>query len=1282
MRLKYRFLWKISLTSVILGIFYLLGLCCFANVNEELKRKVEEFFSQATQAEQQEKNIDAENFYKQCLWLAKENNIVQLESPVLHRLAILKAKEQKWTESEQYFREALNLDKENTVLLCDFAKLYADQKNYADAETILKNALLIAPDHRRTLYNLGLIIALQKDRQSEGLRYLKLAIGETAAYRELARIYRQQDNNAQAEFAEQRASILERTQTPHVTDTQTSPTVPMNDQTKQELVQHVREELLRLETNEIAAASQNTTIKDITPQSIPLTAESLKTEPPEIETLTEEEEKEEEEEEETEQELTKQLQEELLSEEPLLAEPLLLPPKSSSTELPETETLQKEKNYDPFLLAIESQKIGELKKDQQLMESAIESSPVEINLNTETESLETVKPFQNFLESSRQQSVKILKPKSQTEEPAKSFQQDRQTNDFRTLPTTDFRISNSTEDDTNIPQQPEVHPLTIIPLEDASAIKNIPEYTAISVRKIPLTESEKTAAPSGRSEEKKYITNIEITAKTEKNDEKNSVSRFQYPVSSDSAPTISISLSKNNTTQNNVSDKTNSDFSARLYLEQPVNLITFNSQRSQFYQPQAPIPVFNPEENSLQENLERLERQQEPSSGNTSTPHRRQDSENIITQNDHSVTKDRGVAPQRSTKSILRPGAGRIGIQEDLDSYVYVNPNALKNNDTPKDEVTSHTSKSAKKTDVTKSAPETSSTKKTATDSFSLLRSTPDKFANQLADSSPLPPITPALSTETETKSTDEIPETKTIETVPPPVAKTSQPETLLPENLTIQNKDDMENIAQTETEINKKNTLQSSLTETPAVLKFEIASTTKSENSDKSEIVNDSDQSNKIITQKQIATPTQPTTVLPETVKSDSLQKTDDSSFQPPTVLKFRPVQNAIVTKPNTDSAPLESVLVQKTEPLLSTHSEQVVIIKNDSDAISIPESESVATDSDETISESAVSTQQTESKTEIADNTSPQTNPDPIEAFLPILTAPQPETFFVQKSAVPPALESPQSESNLKFKISNETETKTMEKPSDEPITEQNTNQQQKITTSSDTLKFITPNRPQQNPLKNKENKKQKLKDDIVSKSISEIISKQEKNHSKPEPVIALTPLSVENSTPKTILERPPTQKRTQTPRTQSETNDVSILKKNEKTQPKLKTEIEIPERLALNSISKEMLSDKSDLYEELTSETKILEGNKESIGFATTRKHPSVVVQHEENGAVDDFLKLKESFNKHPIFSIDSSFEKNTWGKKVSKNQEPEEGTGFARSSKYSKKTQQDSFKNNTK
>jgi hypothetical protein len=99
-----------------------------------------------------------------------------------------------------------------------------------------------------------------------------------------------------------------------------------------------------------------------------------------------------------------------------------------------------------------------------------------------------------------------------------------------------------------------------------------------------------------------------------------------------------------------------------------------------------------------------------------------------------------------------------------------------------------------------------------------------------------------------------------------------------------------------------------------------------------------------------------------------------------------------------------------------------------------------------------------------------------------------------------------------------------------------------------------------------------------------------------------------------------------------------------------------------------------------EELTKKVEVEIEEEEPVGFATTRKIPPVVVQQEVNETVDEFLKPKENFGKHPIFSLDSSSNNNFQEKNTSPNQE--EKAGFARSSKYSKRTQPDSSQNTTK
>ncbi|MDR1962590.1 MAG: hypothetical protein LBQ50_02290, partial [Planctomycetaceae bacterium] len=845
MRLEYRLLWKISLLLILLGIF-----CphTLVTANENLNRNAEELFSLGIQAERQDKNADAEKIYEQCLRLAKENSLSRLESPVLHRLAILKAKEQKITESETYFREALQHDRENTALLCDFAKLYSDQKKYADAETILKNALLIAPDHRRILFNLGFVIVLQPNRQTEGLRYLKLAIGEVAAYQELAKIYRQQGNNGQAEFAEQRAAILEKSRaSAESVDSMTSPTVPMDAQTKKELIQHVKEELLRLETAEIAAATQTATIKTITPIPEPLSTEPLPTEP-----------------------LPTQPSPTQPAHDPFLA--------AESFNIDNTDNIdEKNKIKDPTVQAFPLTETNPVSRSPlSAHPEKIETSPTMVELPKVLDPSLTI--------SEPPQVIKILKPQPLTPEPLpnetiKTFpqhvQSHQKTNEIRTLPTTDFRISNSTEGDPDIPQQTEVHALTIVPLEDAATNKSIPEYTAISIRKITLTEN---TSGYSRLEEKKTPPPIKA-----ENEEKIPVSRFRDSVSPGDAATISLSFNKTKTQQtpqNETPDKTNPNFSARSHLEQPINLITLNSRRSTVQQPNAPIPAFGSSEKRRRE-----EEQQVKSSSNVLADQNRFGVENGSVQNDSSGSS------QRSSKSILRPGAGKIGIPEELDSYVYVDPEKLKNQ-----ENSSTPSNASEPSELAKEEPKPVLATKSISESFSLMRPMPGKLAGRVTNPSPqitaAPPIKTGISNETLTKTL-----TETTEMVRLPNEKTPHLEIPATRNIVAQNQPIIEKIEKiekideiekietieekvsmkadpvetnpAETEIDKRTDMQFSSLQAPTVLKFEIASATKSDESDKLDKLDESNNSNKL-------------NKLNKNIRSESVADT----FQPPTVL------------------------------------------------------------------------------------------------------------------------------------------------------------------------------------------------------------------------------------------------------------------------------------------------------------------------------------------------------------------------------------------------------------
>ncbi len=215
--------------------------------------------AQGLDAERRGDDEAAERCYRQFLDEASGNeNDRSLVLP-LHRLAVLHAKRKQFDASEQFFQRAVRLDNDNLALLGDFAQLQFDRKRYRDAEIILKYAFLLDPDNIRVLYNLGYSVGLQPDRQTEGLRYLKLALGEIKALRELAKIYRVLDENEQAEFAEQRAAQQEIRLKASGATTEQLP----NLEARKELYEQIKRELIRAKSLEFAQELEKAGIRAI-----------------------------------------------------------------------------------------------------------------------------------------------------------------------------------------------------------------------------------------------------------------------------------------------------------------------------------------------------------------------------------------------------------------------------------------------------------------------------------------------------------------------------------------------------------------------------------------------------------------------------------------------------------------------------------------------------------------------------------------------------------------------------------------------------------------------------------------------------------------------------------------------------------------------------------------------------------------------------------------------------------------------------------------------------------
>lgn len=398
--------------------------------------KGNELLAAGIQAENQDNLVAAEAAYESCLRQSRETGNTKTETLVLHRLAILNAKRGRHSASEKLFRQAVHLDPTNTTLLCDFAKLFTDQKKYRDAETVLKNAALAEPDFRRTLFNLGLTIASQEDRQTEGLRYLKLALGEVLAYRELAKICEASGNSAQAEYALQRAAILEHTEPVPSAEVLKMPKVAMDESTKNELVEHIKRELLRQESVEIAeevkkdeATAMNLPVQQVPVLKLPDTKETSASAVP-----------------------------------------------ASTEGKPSKEEKKPEKKTSALVLP------RLVPENEAKTETVVAKPPSPLTLPA----LPVIAPPPAIVEPPAEVAAKDPEPPVEP-----TITQGK----LKNLPAPEYRISNSTD---NPEDTVTSLPVLVLPLDDKPRQGNLPEYTAIGIKRIPVASAE----PMGQSDAK------------------------------------------------------------------------------------------------------------------------------------------------------------------------------------------------------------------------------------------------------------------------------------------------------------------------------------------------------------------------------------------------------------------------------------------------------------------------------------------------------------------------------------------------------------------------------------------------------------------------------------------------------------------------------------------------------------------------------------------------------------------------------------------------------------
>ena len=263
--------WK---TFAVTALVILAGSIYAQDVRQQ-QQESEKLFAAAAAAEQRNDLVEAERRYEECRNIAQKHRLSKMEAVATHRLAVIQARKNQFTESASLFKRAIELDPKNVLILCDFAQLHVNRKDINEAELILKNALSMEPNNPKVLYNLGLVIAdPQRERQTEGLRYLRLAVGEADAYRELARIYRSKGDTGRAEFAEQKATLANRERSKDQTASRdvlaAAPTGNYSRpvQTPPEFVNRVREELVLREIVEEVHRTAASSASSTSPQPV------------------------------------------------------------------------------------------------------------------------------------------------------------------------------------------------------------------------------------------------------------------------------------------------------------------------------------------------------------------------------------------------------------------------------------------------------------------------------------------------------------------------------------------------------------------------------------------------------------------------------------------------------------------------------------------------------------------------------------------------------------------------------------------------------------------------------------------------------------------------------------------------------------------------------------------------------------------------------------------------------------------------------------------------------
>ena len=180
-----------------------------AEEEQNILKQTNRLFAAGLAAEQQNDYRAAEAAYNECVKYGQSNESVKYLAPPYHRLGVLNWRQRKNRESENYFRKAIEISADNPELACDFAQMLCDENREDEAEVILKNTLITSPSNKKLLFFLGHVYAV-RDNSVGGLRYMKMAVSESQAYREIADIHRARGDQRGAEFLESKALAAEK----------------------------------------------------------------------------------------------------------------------------------------------------------------------------------------------------------------------------------------------------------------------------------------------------------------------------------------------------------------------------------------------------------------------------------------------------------------------------------------------------------------------------------------------------------------------------------------------------------------------------------------------------------------------------------------------------------------------------------------------------------------------------------------------------------------------------------------------------------------------------------------------------------------------------------------------------------------------------------------------------------------------------------------------------------------------------------------------------------------